>query len=289
MTQLRTLIVHPDPLLRRDLRALLKACPFLRVCGEAVAALEALELFEAAPYAVFFLGVRLESGESGFETAQMLLGRKDSPALVFLAPDESEAFRAFELGAVDYLLWPSSPDRLERTFARLRQFRSHYNLAPSAPPPRRLPEPTPEERRTKAAPLETDEETQFLSALKQAWDHSKRFPPAELDKLAVTVDDKTILIPFERISFIEAYEDYTYVHTATDKFLTSHRLKNLEERLRDHRFFRVHRKYLVNLDMVAEVAADHAGGCVLRTAGRTSLEVPVSRRRLAEVKAMLGF
>jgi DNA-binding LytR/AlgR family response regulator len=88
---------------------------------------------------------------------------------------------------------------------------------------------------------------------------------------------------------VEAYEDYSYVNTAAQKYLTSYRLKYLEERLAPHRFFRVHRKYLVNLDMVTEIASLPGSNFMLRTAGRTRIELPISRRRLASLKQVLGF
>jgi DNA-binding LytR/AlgR family response regulator len=103
------------------------------------------------------------------------------------------------------------------------------------------------------------------------------------------MDGRTLLIPYTQIIFVEAYEDYSYVHTAKQKFLTSYRLKNLEDRLRMHRFFRVHRKYLVNLDMVTEIASLPGSNFMLRTAGKTRIELPISRRRIAELKKILGL
>jgi DNA-binding LytR/AlgR family response regulator len=111
----------------------------------------------------------------------------------------------------------------------------------------------------------------------------------EIERLAITLEGKTMLLPYNEIIFVEAYEDYSYVHTATQKYLTSYRLKVLESRLRSHRFFRVHRKYLVNLDMVTEIASLPGSNFMLRSAGRTRIELPISRRRLAELKQVLGL
>lgn len=137
--------------------------------------------------------------------------------------------------------------------------------------------------------LGDEEQDSFLSALGSAWDYTSRFRPVEIGKLAITQDGTTILVPYNEIVFVEAYEDYSYVHTSTDKYLTSYRLKVLEGRLRPHRFFRVHRKYLVNLDMVTEIASVPGGNCMLRTMGRTRIELPISRRRLGELKDILGL
>ena len=288
MSKLKALLVHPDPLLRQALRQGLTALGFVQVLGEAVSAFEALELLEHVRYGVFFVGLDLPEGVSGFELAQMLQGRKDRPALVLLADDESHAYQAFELGVTDYLIWPPAEGRLAKTAQKLKDFKSRFRLAPEPEDWTNTAMGEEVDERTVRLPLDEDEQENFLSALKQAWDGTGQRAP-EIEKLAVTQDGKTMLIPFEQIIFVEAYEDYSYVHTASQKFLTSHRLKALEERLEPHRFFRVHRKYLVNLDMVTEIASLPGSNFMLRTAGRTRIELPISRRRIARLKQLLGF
>lgn len=290
MPRLKTLLIHPDPQVRAELRMQLKEVSFLHVLGEAVEAHEALELLEAIPYGAFFLSTDLPGDGDGVELARKLVGRKARPALIFLSHSEQQAYVAFELGALDYLLWPPAPGRLSRTIDRLDDFKNKY---------REIPEPeehwddaadesTRSDEQTVQLPLEEDEQEHFMTALRQAWDHSANRLP-ELEKLAVNQDGRMILIPYSQVIFIEAYEDYSYVHTANQKFLTSYRLKHLEDRLKPYRFFRVHRKYLVNLDMVTEIASMPGSNFMLRTTGRTRIELPISRRRIAELKQILGL
>ena len=327
MAKLKTLLLHPDPLIRRDLRKHLEGASFLQVLGEAVSAFEALELLEAIPYGAIFLSLDLPGGVSGLELAQMLAGRKHKPALVFLAGGEAQAYAAFELGATDYLLWPAGEERIQKTLSKLSEFKARFREVP-------MPDAWADSSQSTAAsmgglgelgsmgamnsmgadmgcdpgadmgcdlgsdmdgggrtvslPLEDDEQDHFLSALKQAWDTNRTRPP-EIEKLAVSQDGRMYLVPYNQIVFVEAYEDYSYVHTASQKYLTSYRVKNLEERLAPHRFFRVHRKYLVNLDMVTEIASLPGSNFMLRTAGRTRIELPISRRRIASLKQVLGF
>lgn len=317
MAKLKTLLLHPDPLIRRDLRKHLEGANFLQVLGEAVTAFEAMELLEAIPYGAIFLSLELPGGVSGLELAQMLAGRKHRPALVFLAAGEGQAYAAFELGATDYLLWPAGEDRIQKTLGKLSEFKARFREVPmpdkwaeAAPPmpgggmgggmdgmddfaPRGDQHGDPHGdmdggQHTVSLPLEDDEQDHFLSALKQAWDTNRSRPP-EIEKLAVSQDGRMYLVPYNQIVFVEAYEDYSYVHTASQKYLTSYRVKNLEERLAPHRFFRVHRKYLVNLDMVTEIASLPGSNFMLRTAGRTRIELPISRRRIASLKQVLGF
>lgn len=301
MVTLPVLLVHPDPQVRHELRSLIAPVDFLQVLGECVSGEEAMALLDAIPYGVCCVGVELAGAMSGFDVAHRLMARQNRPALIVLAAGEEHAFAAFELDATDYLIVPCVRERFMRTVDRLCQFRTHFGLVPE--PRSRWHEQTAPARSAKAAdtdgnegtsfadtvqlPLADDEQEQFLTALKSAWDDEN--PRPDVERLPITQDGRTILLPYHEIIFVEAYEDYSYVHTATQKFLTSYRLKVLEGRLRPHRFFRVHRKYLVNLDMVTEIASSPGSNCMLRTAGRTRIELPISRRRMSELKQVLGL
>ncbi len=288
MPSLKTLILHPDSQVRSAIRESLRGVKVVRLLGETVCADEALELHKEVGYGIIFLAIDFNEGINGIELAQTLGSSKNKPGLIFIAEDETNAYLAFELGAVDYLIWPPDKERMAKTVERISRFKSHF---------REIPEPsdwkesgtgveTGEE--TLQLPLEEEEQDRFLTALKHAWDYSQTRQP-EIEKLPVNQDGRMILIPYTQIIFVEAYEDYSYVHTATQKFLTSHRLKALEERLEPHRFFRVHRKYLVNLEMVTEVASLPGSNFMLRTAGRTRIELPISRRRIGKLKQILGM
>lgn len=311
MSKLDALLLHPDPQLRQALRAALHESHIVRVLGEAAGGDEALELLQAVGHGVCFLGVDIEASQDGFAVAPRIARLPQRPAIIFVAGDEAHAFQALELGATDYLRWPCLPERLAITFERLAQFKARHRLIP--PPQERWEDANPEpalqaashiqplssaplteedDESTLQLPLGDDEEDRFLSALQQAWDHQEQAPagpPMDLEKLPISIDGRTILLPYRQIIFVEAVEDYTYVHTNSQKFLTNYRLKHLEERLQKHRFFRVHRKYLVNLEMVTEIASLPGSTFMLRTAGKTRIELPISRRRVGNLKAMLGL
>jgi len=290
MPPVKTLIVHADPHIRSELRQCLSGGEFLRVLGEAASAFEALEMLEAIPYGVFFVGLDLPGSVSGLELAQMLAGRSDKPALVFLASDEASAYKAFELGAADYLVWPVPPERLLRTLQRLKAVSPGFKQAqPSGAWIEERSASAQEDEQTLQLPLNEEEEGPLISALKQAWDLSHKKKPLDIEKLPITLDGRTLLLPYTQVLFVEAYEDYSFVHTAQQKYLTSYRLKNLEERLGPHGFFRVHRKYLVNLEAVTEIASLPGGAFMLRTQGKTRIELPISRRRIGELKQVLGL
>ncbi len=285
MKKLKCLLVHQDPRIRSELRQHLSGVKGVKILGEAVSSFEALEMLESIPYDVFFLGTDLAGGVSGMEMAQILGQRKIAPLIIFVAQDESLAFKGFELGATDYLLWPASKERLERAVQRARQVlpqKSEQTRGVAVP----VQNKSQGDEETLHLTLGEKEEELFLEALRKAWDR-KQSRPVEIEKLPINQDGRLLLIPYSHIVFVEAYEDYSYVHISGDKFLTSYRIKNLEERLRKHRFFRVHRKYLVNLEMVTEIASMPGSNFMLRTAGRKKIELPISRRRIGQLKQLL--
>lgn len=283
MSKLKALLLHPDSNVRSQLRDMLAPVKEIAVLGEAVSSFEALEMLSFIPYDVFFMGTELPHEVSGMELAKHLSKADTPPALIFLATEEDQAFAAFELGATDYLLWPVNTARLERTIERLRPLLPRKK---AALPTQLIRGNQPVSEETLRLAMGDEEEEVFVNALRQAWDMSRDRPP-EIEKLPVNQEGRHILIPYTQIVYVEAYEDYSFVHTAQERFLTSYRLKNLEPRLRPHRFCRVHRKYLVNLDMVTEIASLPGGNFMLRTAGLKKIELPVSRRRIGELKKIL--
>ncbi len=287
MSILKSLIIHPDRNVTAALREYLAQDSRITVLGEAMTGFEALELLENISYDVFFLGIDLPSEMDGIELAQMLNQRKQRPDIVFIAPDQHQAYKAFEVGATDYLVQPFTPARLSKTVDRLQRTTTSPRIVSREQTEIMGSSDDLDEETVKLSLNDTDEET-FLNALRRAWDTTPR-QRVKIEKLPVSLEGKMILVPYNQIVFVEAYEDYSFVHTSQEKYLTSYRLKNLEDRLSRHGFFRVHRKYLVNLEMVNEIASLPGSNFMLRTAGRKKIELPISRRRISELKQILGL
>ena len=99
---------------------------------------------------------------------------------------------------------------------------------------------------------------------------------------------KKLLIPASKIHFIMAKDDYSYLHTENDRYLSTVSLAQLEAKLEPLGFFRVHRRYLVNLACVSEVDPV-SGGTLLLTLTGEDEQIPVSRRRVSSLKKALGL
>ncbi|MGH8817392.1 MAG: LytR/AlgR family response regulator transcription factor [Achromobacter pestifer] len=119
---LRVLIVDDEAPARRYLRRLLEAAPGVQVAGEASSAEQARGLIRDHHPDALFLDIELTSG-TGFDLLDSL---NPAPAVVFVTAHNDYATRAFDVEAVDYLLKPVSPDRLEQALARLRPRATGY-------------------------------------------------------------------------------------------------------------------------------------------------------------------
>ncbi len=106
----------------------------------------------------------------------------------------------------------------------------------------------------------------------------------KLGKIFVDKQGSKIPIDIEEICYFEALDDYSKLHTRNSTYLTNYTLKVLEEKLKNHGFMRVHRKYLVNLKAVKEVVQLSRSAYLLKLSDERGSEIPVSRRNISNLK-----
>ena len=110
------MIVDDEPLARTNLRVLLRRHPHIEIVGEPGSGLEALEEIRRTKPDLVFLDVQMPECD-GFDVLEML-GRDVPPAVIFVTAYDQYALRAFEAGALDYLLKPFDDARFERALSR---------------------------------------------------------------------------------------------------------------------------------------------------------------------------
>lgn len=113
---MKAVIVDDEQLARFELRRLLRAHPSVEVAGEAQDGEEALRLVRAHSPDVLFLDIQMP-GMTGFDLLEKLDG--ELPEVIFTTAYDQHAIRAFEVNALDYLLKPIAPDRLQVALSRL--------------------------------------------------------------------------------------------------------------------------------------------------------------------------
>ncbi|WP_018908624.1 LytR/AlgR family response regulator transcription factor [Salinispora arenicola] len=101
--------------------------------------------------------------------------------------------------------------------------------------------------------------------------------------IPVELAGTTRMLPRSAVRWVEAQGDYVRLHTADGSHLVRVSLAALAERWADAGFVRIHRSYLVQLRLIAELRLVNSGYVVVVD----STELPVSRRHTRELKDKL--
>jgi two-component system, LytTR family, response regulator len=123
---IRALVVDDEPLARRSVTVLLRADPEIESIAECGSGVEAIEVIRRWKPDLLFLDVQMpECG--GFDVLE-LLGADLPPTVIFVTAYDKYALRAFEAGALDYLLKPFDDARFRRALHRAKDKLAHYAL-----------------------------------------------------------------------------------------------------------------------------------------------------------------
>lgn len=113
------MVVDDEPLARSSLRVLLRQDPAVELVSECGSGMEALREIRGKRPDLVFLDVQMPECD-GFDVLEQL-GKDLPPALVFVTAYDQYAIRAFEAGALDYLLKPFDNARFGRALERAKQ------------------------------------------------------------------------------------------------------------------------------------------------------------------------
>src|SRR5712664_1803019 len=116
---IRALVVDDEPLARSNVTVLLRRDPHVDLLGECSSGIEALAQIRCMQPDLLFLDVQMPECD-GFDVLE-LLGSATPPAIVFVTAYDQYALRAFEAGALDYLLKPFDDARFRRALDRAKE------------------------------------------------------------------------------------------------------------------------------------------------------------------------
>lgn len=118
------LVVDDEPLARRNLTVLLRRDPDIGAIAECGSGLDAIEEIRKSTPDLVFLDVQMPECD-GFDVLELL--GSDLPAtIIFVTAYDEYALRAFDAGALDYLLKPFDDARLVRALNRAKDKLAHY-------------------------------------------------------------------------------------------------------------------------------------------------------------------
>lgn len=253
----RTCVVAEDEsLLRHSLVAeLRRAWPTLQVVAECEDGASAVEALAEHTPDVAFLDIRMP-GLTGLEVAAVAAEASPRTQIVFVTAYDQYAIDAFERGAIDYLLKPVKPERLDATVARLQA----RDLQPDAA--------------ALAALLGK------LGALP-----AQAGAPEPLTWLTASAGRETRLILVDDVAYFQADQKYTTVVTADGEALLRTSLRELLPRLDPNTFKQIHRSTIVNLKAIAGIVRDDSGRGTVRLRQRSET-LTVSQPFMALFKHM---
>ncbi len=237
---IRAIIVDDEELARKRLRKMLQGYEKdLEVVGEAENGQDAVDKIEALHPDLIFLDVQMP-GFDGFEVVRRL---QFTPFIVFTTAYDEYALKAFEENSIDYLLKPIEQKRLDKAVEKLQRVYSS------------------------SKPHINENVERFLSQL--------AYPP--LKRLQVKSGDKILLIDTDRVTYFEAKDKYTFLHTVEHEHIVELTLAELEEKLDKLSFVRIHRSVIVNINYVREMVKWFGGKYKVRLKDKPGTELVVSR------------
>lgn len=251
---MRAMIVDDEPLARQRLRELLAELPDVEVVAECEDGHQAVEAIEGDVPDLLFLDISMP-GLNGFEVLQAVdSGRQ--PQVIFTTAYDEHALRAFEAHAVDYLLKPIDPQRLQSAVERAGLL---------------MRDPAPA---TQASIAE------IIAAA------GLSFTKGFTKRIAVRRGDRMMVVPTKEVDWIEASGNYVRLHVGDRSDAIRATMNSLESELDPAQFARIHRQTIVNVDRIVEVSAGFGGDYFVVL--RSGLKLVMQRSYLEHLRAAIS-
>lgn len=228
---LRALIVDDEPMARAHLRTLLEGRDDVEVAGECASGLAAVDLLRRNEFDLVLLDIQMPERD-GLAVVREV-GAERMPPVIFVTAYDEHALDAFEVHALDYLLKPVNRDRFSEAIDRVvRLVRANEADAMRGPLDRLI--------------------SYLASGSREG-----------LQRIAVKVDGRILMLGVSDIDWVEAADDYVKFHVGSATYLHRDTMTRLERRLPRESFMRVHRSTIVNLTRIRELQPWFQGDWVI--------------------------
>ena len=215
---------------------------------------ESLEWFQNNPHPdIIFLDIQLSDGLS-FEIFESI---EIQSAVIFTTAYDEYALQAFKLNSIDYLLKPIDEDELKKA---VQQY-------------------TKQKSQSQAVTLDFNEIKKLLVNPIER-EYKKRF--------SVKVGQHIKLINVDDIECIYSENKGTYAFTTDGRnYLLDMTLDQLEDELEPHTFFRVSRKFYVNINAIKDIISYTNSRLQVKLNRFKELDIIVARERVKDFKNWL--
>ena len=259
---MRIVVVDDEEPARNELCFQLKQIDEVDIIGEAADGIQALQLIKSLKPDLALLDIQMP-GLTGFEVARELVKKKTESQVVFVTAYDHYAIEAFEINAIDYLLKPVEPLRLQHTLERVRNRQRSDSLDNTGPKPF------------------TAKDLERIGELMEKR-HSRP------DPIAVKLGGKLVLVQSEDIIFISLENETIKVLNRDLRGFSNHRtLDELQSNLDPSMFWRVHRSHIANIHKIKEIIPRLSRNYVLKMADQKHTQIPVSRTQTKRLREFL--
>jgi DNA-binding LytR/AlgR family response regulator len=230
---MRVLIVDDEPLVRTALERILTARSDVEGVDSAADAFEAEERLTRNHYDVMLLDISLPA-RTGLELLdRMGQYEKPAPSVVLVTAYAQHAVNAFEKHAVDYILKPFSPQRVNQAL----EFAS---------------------RRT---------ESERAAKLLELMPHLRAVNGQRTSKIAIRSNGRILFIDPRDVAVIRAQGNYVLLQQDKGSYLLKESISTAADKFQAYGFVRIHRSVLVNASFVEEIRPRSTGEYELRLKG----------------------
>src|SRR5262245_2274789 len=203
---LRVIAVDDEPLARERVASLVHDDAGLELVGEASNGLDALDLITTASPDLVFIDVEMPE-LSGFGVVSALRGGR-MPAIVLVTAYDKYALRAFEVGVIDYIQKPVTPQRFAAAVERARA------------------------QLQRRSQDQADALLANVATLERARGNRTRF--------VVRRGNAHQFVPVEQVDWIDVADNYLQLHSGARTHLYRGTMKEIEEELDPSTFVRIH-------------------------------------------------
>jgi two-component system, LytTR family, response regulator len=248
METIKAIIIDDEELARKLIKNYLKDITDIEIIRECENGFEGAKAISDLKPDLIFLDIQMPK-INGFEMLEIL---DNPPEIIFITAHNEYAIRAFELNATDYLLKPYSKERLISAVQKAKE-------------------------KIKSESIKSVNIQQLIQQ-----------PLSEkLERIVVKSGNKIKVIPVDKITYLEAQDDYVMIYTDEGKHLKQGTMKYFEDHLDASKFIRVHRSYIVRIDQVTQLEPYSKENFVLKLKNGTSLKI--SRNGLKNLKDKFNF
>ncbi|MBP0903924.1 LytR/AlgR family response regulator transcription factor [Mariniflexile gromovii] len=174
---------------------------------------------------IILLDIHLQGTLDGIETAQIIQLDYNIPIIYVTANSDDAHFnKAKDTNPYGFISKPFKKQDLQRTI----ELAVHRFYSENQP------------------------ETEFTEE-----EEKETLPFILSDCIFVRHQDKMVKVQIADILYIEAERNYSRIHSKNKEYLLVVTLKDLEDKLPENHFIRIHRSFIVNLSQIDEIATSH--------------------------------